>query len=162
MKYIKDILIEFDKKHRMKVLILLLVFLVIVILGQKYLEIQNPELKKLKEDNKEQQSQIDSLNVKVIKLNRVIISNQEQCTNNMVQREEEILRMIAELQVKANIHKESIRFVEMRKNDGGGTGDDNVAMMPAPQPVVVEDKTYENGLKDITNKLKRHIKDNKK
>ena len=70
--------------------------------------------------------------------------------------------MIAELQVKANIHKESIRFVEMRKNDGGGTGDDNVAMMPAPQPVVVEDKTYENGLKDITNKLKRHIKDNKK
>jgi len=162
MKYIKDILIEFDKKHRMKVLILLLVFLVIVILGQKYLEIQNPELKKLKEDNKEQQSQIDSLNVKVIKLNKVIISNQEQCTNNMVQREEEILRMIAELQVKANIHKESIRFVEMRKNDGGGTGDDNVAMMPAPQPVVVEDKTYENGLKDITNKLKRHIKDNKK
>ena len=162
MKYIKDILIEFDKKHRMKVLILLLVFLVIVILGQKYLEIQNPELKKLKEDNKEQQSQIDTLNVKVIKLNRVIISNQEQCTNNMVQREEEILRMIAELQVKANIHKESIRFVEMRKNDGGGTGDDNVAMMPAPQPVVVEDKTYENGLKDITNKLKRHIKDNKK
>ena len=146
----------------MKVLILLLVFLVIVILGQKYLEIQNPELKKLKEDNKEQQSQIDSLNVKVIKLNKVIISNQEQCTNNMVQREEEILRMIAELQVKANIHKESIRFVEMRKNDGGGTGDDNVAMMPAPQPVVVEDKTYENGLKDITNKLKRHIKDNKK
>ena len=120
------------------------------------------ELKKLKEDNKEQQSQIDSLNVKVIKLNKVIISNQEQCTNNMVQREEEILRMIAELQVKANIHKESIRFVEMRKNDGGGTGDDNVAMMPAPQPVVVEDKTYENGLKDITNKLKRHIKDNKK
>ena len=162
MKYIKDILIEFDKKHRMKVLILLLVFLVIVILGQKYLEIQNPELKKLKEDNKEQQSQIDTLNVKVIKLNKVIISNQEQCTNNMVQREEEILRMIAELQVKANIHKESIRFVEMRKNDGGGTGDDNVAMMPAPQPVVVEDKTYENGLKDITNKLKRHIKDNKK
>ena len=162
MKYIKDILIEFDKKHRMKVLILLLVFLVIVILGQKYLEIQNPELKKLKEDNKEQQSQIDSLNVKVIKLNKVIISNQEQCTNNMVQRDEEILRMIAELQVKANIHKESIRFVEMRKNDGGGTGDDNVAMMPAPQPVVVEDKTYENGLKDITNKLKRHIKDNKK
>ena len=162
MKYIKDILIEFDKKHRMKVLILLLVFLVIVILGQKYLEIQNPELKKLKEDNKEQQSQIDTLNVKVIKLNRIIISNQEQCTNNMVQREEEILRMIAELQVKANIHKESIRFVEMRKNDGGGTGDDNVAMMPAPQPVVVEDKTYENGLKDITNKLKRHIKDNKK
>ena len=162
MKYIKDILIEFDKKHRMKVLILLLVFLVIVILGQKYLEIQNPELKKLKEDNKEQQSQIDSLNVKVIKLNKVIISNQEQCTNNMVQREEEILRIIAELQVKANIHKESIRFVEMRKNDGGGTGDDNVAMMPAPQPVVVEDKTYENGLKDITNKLKRHIKDNKK
>ena len=162
MKYIKDILIEFDKKHRMKVLILLLVFLVIVILGQKYLDIQNPELKKLKEDNKEQQSQIDTLNVKVIKLNKVIISNQEQCTNNMVQREEEILRMIAELQVKANIHKESIRFVEMRKNDGGGTGDDNVAMMPAPQPVVVEDKTYENGLKDITNKLKRHIKDNKK
>jgi TolA-binding protein len=159
MKYIKDILIEFDRKHRMKVLILLLVFLVVVILGQKYLEIQNPELKKLKEDNKEQQSQIDSLNVKIIRLNRVIISNQEQCTNSMVQREEEILRMIAELQVKANIHKESIRFDEIRRNDVSG---DNVEMMPAPQPIVVEDKTYENGLKVISNKLKKHIKDNRK
>jgi len=159
MKYIKDILIEFDKKHRMKVLILLLVFLIIVILGQKYLEIQNPELKKLKEDNKEQQSQIDSLNVKIIRLNRVIISNQEQCTNSMVQREEEILGMIAELQVKANIHKESIRFDEIRRNDVSG---DNVEMMPAPQPIVVEDKTYENGLKVISNKLKKHIKDNRK
>jgi len=159
MKYIKDILIEFDRKHRMKVLILLLVFLVVVILGQKYLEIQNPELKKLKEDNKEQQSQIDSLNVKIIRLNRVIISNQEQCTNSMVQREEEILRMIAELQVKANIHKESIRFDEIRRNDVSG---DNVEMMPAPQPIVVEDKTYENGLKVISNKLKKHIKENRK
>ena len=159
MKYIKDILIEFDRKHRMKVLILLLVFLVIVILGQKYLEIQNPELKKLKEDNKEQQSQIDSLNVKVVKLNRVIISNQQQCTNSMVQREEEILGMIAELQVKASIHKESIRFNEVKKDNGDG---DIVAMMPAPQPIVVEDKTYENGLKVISNKLKKHIKDNRK
>jgi len=159
MKYIKDILIEFDRKHRMKVLILLLVFLVVVILGQKYLEIQNPELKKLKEDNKEQQSQIDSLNVKIIRLNRVIISNQEQCTNSMVQREEEILRMIAELQVKANIHKESIRFDEIRRNDVSG---DNVEMMPEPQPMVVEDKTYENGLKVISNKLKKHIKENRK
>jgi TolA-binding protein len=161
MKYIKDILIEFDRKHRMKVLILLLVFLVVVILGQKYLEIQNPELKKLKEDNKEQQSQIDSLNVKIIRLNRVIISNQEQCTNSMVQREEEILRMIAELQVKANIHKESIRFNEVKKDNGGGDGD-VVAMMPVPQPIVVEDKTYENGLKVISNKLKKHIKENRK
>jgi TolA-binding protein len=157
MKYIKDILIEFDRKHRMKVLILLLVFLVVIILGQKYLEIQNPELKKLKEDNTEQQNQIDSLNVKIIRLNRVIISNQQQCTNSMVQREEEILGMIAELQVKANIHKESIRFNEVKKDNG-----DEVAMMPAPQPIVVEDKTYENGLKVISNKLKKHIKENRK
>lgn len=160
MKYIKDILIEFDKKHRMKVLILLLVFLVIVILGQKYLEIQNPELKKLKEDNKEQQSQIDSLNVKIIRLNRVIISNQEQCTNSMVQREEEILGMIAELQVRANIKKHSIKYneIKLERDDS----DNDVAMMPAPPPPVVEDKTYENGLNNISNKLKKHIKDNKK
>jgi hypothetical protein len=159
MKYIKDILIEFDKKHRMKVLILLLVFLVIVILGQKYLEIQNPELKKLKEDNKEQQSQIDSLSVKIIRLNRVIISNQEQCTNSMVEREEEILGMIKELQIKANIKKHSTQYNEIKlERDGSGN---DVAMMPAPPPVV-EDKTYENGLNNISNKLKKHIKDNKK
>lgn len=68
--------------------------------------------------------------------------------------------MIAELQVKANIKKHSIKYNEIKLERDGS--DNDVAMMPAPPPPVVEDKTYENGLNNISNKLKKHIKDNKK
>jgi len=85
----------------MTALIILCLVLIIVTLGSLFIKTLNPKTKELKSriDNQDKEikrliGNIDSANIKIYSLNQTIIKNQEECTNRVVQREQEITKMI--------------------------------------------------------------------
>ena len=88
----------------MTALIILCVVLIIVTLGSLLIKTLDPSTKELKiridnQDNeiKRLNSNMDSANSQIYSLNQTIIKNQRECTNQIVQREQEITKMIDDI-----------------------------------------------------------------
>ena len=104
IKYFSQILSKFSVKQRMTALIILCVVLIIVTLGSLLIKTLDPSTKELKiridnQDNeiKRLNSNMDSANSQIYSLNQTIIKNQRECTNQIVQREQEITKMIDDI-----------------------------------------------------------------
>ena len=99
--FISDILSKFSKTQRITVLLILIVSLIILTLGPKTISTFSPDSKESQVILKQQDTQIknlsgqiDSCNIKITQLNKQIIQNQQQCTDNIVKREQEIWKEI--------------------------------------------------------------------
>ena len=104
IKYFSQILSKFSVKQRMTALIILCVVLIIVTLGSLLIKTLDPGTKDLKVriDNQDKEikrlnTNMDSANNQIYSLNQTIIKNQRECTNQIVQREEEITKMIDDI-----------------------------------------------------------------
>ena len=101
IKYFSQILSKFSVKQRITALIILSIVLIVVTLGPIIIKTLDPGTKQLKVriDNQDKEiirlnRNIDTANIKIYSLNQTIIKNQEECTNRVVQREQEITKMI--------------------------------------------------------------------
>jgi TolA-binding protein len=105
LQYISGILSKFTQKQRITALIILLCSIVILTLGPKIISTLRPDNKEAQLILKRQDTQIknlsieiDSCNTKITQLNKQIIQNQQECTNNIIKREQEIWKEIDELE----------------------------------------------------------------
>jgi hypothetical protein len=101
---VPNILNKFSKTQRITALILLLITIIAISLGPSIIKGVAPDTKDLHNQIKEQRVEIDSLHHalidqgdRIVDLNKKIVFNQQECTNSLAQREQEILQMIADL-----------------------------------------------------------------
>jgi TolA-binding protein len=110
LQYISGILSKFTQKQRITALILLLISIVIITLVPKWISTLSPDTKEsqliLKQQDthiKNLSNQIDTCNLKITKLNKQIIQNQQECTDNIIKREQEIWKEIDALENQMKI-----------------------------------------------------------
>lgn len=164
-KYISQILKSFTPAQRITALIILVIAITAITLGPSLIESNTTTCTELEVRVKSQETQIIELNARVEQLNRQVLSGQQECTDNLIAKQQEIMSiingMIADAQTKAKnckkpIRPEPIYLEEMQDPDAP-----KVAMMQIqrePEPVVDEAKTYEEmlkGLKTLKGKVKK-------
>ena len=97
-KYISDILSKFTQTQRVIALIILLSSIIIISIGPKVIELITYNNEELEIKVESQRKLISELSQNVNDLNETVIKNQKECTNKILQRENEILIIINEIE----------------------------------------------------------------
>jgi TolA-binding protein len=118
---------------------------------------------------KSQETQILELNARVEQLNRQVLSGQQECTDNLIAKQQEIMSiingMIADAQTKAKNCKKPVRPEPIIIEEANDPNEPRVAMMRIerdPEPIADDSKTYEEmlkGLKTLKGKVKKTMSD---
>ena len=150
-KYISEIIGKISMAQRIWALLIVLITIIIVTLGP-------PTLDALSQDNEEltlkverQRRQILNLSMEVDSLNSLVIKNQRDCTNRIVDREEEIYAQIDRLE--RLIRSQSLQVQEPRT---GSSGDEEVSQM---RYIDNGSTQMVQGLRTIKKDIKNHIDD---
>ena len=162
-KYISQILNKFTQGQRILALCILLFAITFISVGPKIVSSLTYDDTELKSKLNEKTNEINQLRKEVTELNLQVQQTQIECTDRVFQREQEILKMIEDLQKsalnckvpnKTNLEKQNII-------DEGFEGGERVLRMEAPRPVIQIDETaaeqnriMSEGLKKITKKIK--------
>ncbi len=164
-KYISQILSKFTQGQRILALCILLVSITFIMVGPKIINSLTYDDTELKTQLTEKTNEINQLRKDVTELNTRVQQTQMECTDRVFQREQEILKMIEDLQNRAasctlpkktNLEKQNII-------DEGSEGGERVLRMeaPAPRTIIQIDETaaeqnriMNEGLKKITKKIK--------
>lgn len=162
-KYISQILNKFTQGQRILALCILLLSITFISVGPKIVSSLTYDDTELKAQLNEKTNEINQLRKEVSNLNLQVQETQIECTDRVFQREQEILKMIEDLQNsaakckipnKTNLEKQNII-------DEGSEGGERVLRMEAPRPVIQIDETLteqnrimSEGLKKITKKIK--------
>jgi len=97
-KYISDILSKFTQTQRIIALVILLSSIIIISIGPKVVELVTYNNEELTIKVESQRKLISELSQNVNDLNETVIKNQKECTNKILQRENEILVIINEIE----------------------------------------------------------------
>ena len=153
---VPNILSKFTKAQRITALVLLLFTIVILSLGPTIISSLAPDNKELHVRIKQQKTEIDSLNQEVLKqgqaivdLNRKIVLNQQECTNTLTQREQEILQMIADFKSGFKPQQQTVHYESYNTDENGEV----VLKMEMPAPPDTKKDTYQ-----ALDKLEKQIK----
>lgn len=164
-KYIKEILMAVSPAQRLWALTIVLLSISLISVGPKIVESFTQTDIELKAITDRQREQIIALNTELAKTNSEIIKVKMECTNLVIQREQEILVMIEELQRGVRT-KNFFEKMEREPLTGSGSnyqvinGDTVViARSPAPPKQIEDDRIpmMMDGLNKIKNKLKKDI-----
>lgn len=156
---ISEILKSFSPAQRIIALLILVCTIVIVTLGPKWIDSNTSDCSELTARIQSLESQNSQLNARVDELNTQLISGQQQCTDNLIQKQQEIMGiingMIAETE-RGITTREKCKQPERYSPPVEESTDPNeprVAMMVMPQepqkPAQTED------LKTMLSKLKK-------
>jgi hypothetical protein len=151
-KYIAEIIGKISVAQRIWALVFVLISIVVVTLGPSLLDVLSQDNEELNLKVERQRKQIISLSLEVDSLNYSIIRNQRECTNRIVEREQEIWDEIDRLE--RMIRSQNQMIVEPRT---GSNGDENI-----PLPMYLPDNSNEhmvNGLKKIKKNIKDHMEE---
>ena len=145
---VQQILSTLTRRQRMTGLVILVVAAILIFVLPPYFKSVSPENEELKKTISFQQDQIDTLNSnlvsqnqKLVELSRQIITNQQECTNRIVEREKEIMSIIDEMKSSLKYRQEKLVI------------QDSVMLEYTPR-VINEDKSYKT-LCDLEKKIKK-------
>lgn len=162
-KYIKEILSQISPAQRLLALVFLLFSISLILVGPKMVESFTHSNEELIVITNRQRDQIIQLNAELSQLNLDMIKNKTECTNLVVTREREILKMIEDLQRGIN-NRTFFETIE-REPTASGSGyhvvnGDTIRIAKSPVPKRLEDERIPmmmDGLNKIKGKLKRDI-----
>lgn len=164
-KYIKEILSQISPSQRLFALVILLLSISLILVGPKIVESLTHSDEELIVITNRQREQILQLNSELSQLNLEMIKNKTECTNLVIGREKEILKMIEDLQ-KGLGNRNLFERREMERPTGSGSNYHvvnvdtiRVAMSPPPPRQVEDDRIpmMMDGLDKIKSKLKKNI-----
>lgn len=168
-KYISQILKSFTPAQRITALIILVIAITAITLGPSLIESNTTTCTELEVRVKSQETQILELNARVEQLNRQVLSGQQECTDNLIAKQQEIMSiingMIADAQTKAKNCKKPVRPEPIIIEEANAPNEPRVAMMRIerdPEPIADDSKTYEEmlkGLKTLKGKVKKTMSD---
>ena len=158
-EYIASILKTISPAQRVIALSIVLLSITLIAIGPKIVSSFTQDNEELKSKVELQRIEISDLSIRVTELNKQVIANQRECTNEIISKEKELLAMIAEIEVeiykkpKPVIRKQSKVFV----SGNGDSGSDEVAMMRLPEPQIVEVPVTNPKMISLIKKLKTNI-----
>jgi len=116
-KYFSDILAQFTTTQKVFVLLLLLVVSAIISLGIVYIKETNKDPEQLSKTIVSQQIKINNLQIRIDKLDSILISDNQNCTDSLLSREKRYSKKMLEQQIYVNEMIENIRNVIASKNN---------------------------------------------
>jgi hypothetical protein len=155
-KYVANILKTISPAQRLIALSIVLLSITLISVGPKIVSSFTQDTEELKAKVELQRTEIAGLTTRVNELNKQVIDNQRECTNEIVQKEKELLIAIAEIETEVNktIRPKQIIREEMRVGD---SGNGEVAMMRMPEPQIVEVPVTNPKTISLVKKLKNNI-----
>ena len=163
-KYISQILNKFTQGQRILALCILLFAITFISVGPKIVSSLTYDDTELKAQLNEKTNEINQLRKEVTDLNLRVQETQIECTDRVFQREQEILKMIEDLQNSAANCKapKETKLQKVNITDEGVEGEEKVLRMEsAPRTIIQIDETaaeqnriMSEGLKKITKKIK--------
>ena len=149
---INGIITLITKKYRLLALILLLLTIIVLTLGPKFLEIINHDDNALNQRIELQKETIKKLNKEINDLNNDVIQSNLSCTDKIVEREKEILDKI--LNIESSVKKPN-RLV---KEKSQVIVYDTITSVAMSAPIQVPDQQTQTN-DDLTNKIKNLKRD---
>ena len=169
-QYISQILKSFTQGQRILALLILVISIVTITLGPSLINSNTSTCDELTIRLKSQEQQIVELNQRVNELNTQVLTGQKECTNNLIEKQKEIMNIVngmikdAERSNKQTIMKTDEITVK-RVNEGNGSNGDVVEMrIPEPEPkvIIIKDNTdMVKKLKTMKSKIQNNFKENK-
>jgi hypothetical protein len=109
-QYISDILGKFTPGQRILALLLLLFTITLISVGPNIVSSLTYDNDELMNKVKLQKTEISELSVRVTELNRQVLANQSECTNNLLAKEREVLDILTQIERDAaSLHTKTIR-----------------------------------------------------
>ena len=124
-KEIPQILSEFSKTQKLLALILLLFTIVIITISPSLISAITMDRKELEQKIDNKQNEIQNLRNSIFQLDSLVRTNQKNCTNEILKREEEFLQMLDEL-----------------KNDALKTGGNNLVFENFEKDTIQTDSSF--------------------
>jgi len=160
-KYIAAILKTISPAQRLIALSIVLLSITLILTGPKIVNSMTQDTEELKIKVEIQRTEITNLTVRVNELNKQVIDNQRECTNEIISKERELLAALVEIEAEASKTirpRQIVRNESRRSGSGsGGSGDDEFAMMRMPEPRVVEVQVVNPKMISLVKKLKKTI-----
>jgi TolA-binding protein len=173
-EYISQILKSFTQGQRILALLILVVSIVTITLGPSLINSNTSTCDELTVRLKSQEQQIIELNQRVNELNTQLLTGQKECTNNLIEKQKEIMDIVngmikdAERSNKQTIIKnnETHETTMKRVDEGNGSTGDEVSEMRIPEPepkvIIVKDNTdMVKKLKTMKSKIQNNFNENK-
>jgi hypothetical protein len=163
-KYISEILSKFTQRQRIVALSILLISIIIISVGPKITESLTYNDEELKLRIESQNNQIGELNKRVNELNLQVISNQRECTNEIVRRETEILQMLTDIETHTNKMKNETRILNsMSRRTVQISSEDTLervmSMVPQSNTTTIIENKRDEKLIGMIKKLKKKVSD---
>ena len=168
-KYLAQIQKTFTPAQRIIALLILVFTIVTVTLGPSMIDRNTNDCSELEVRVKSQETQILQLTARVEQLNSELLQGQQQCTDNLIQKQQEIMGlingMIAETQQQAGRAVERSRPRPAMVTEPEDPNEPRVSMMVIqPEPVrVSESQSYERTLaklKQLKTQVSKTMKTN--
>lgn len=96
-KYLSDILKNFTPQQRILALLILVLTIIILTLGTNIINSNTNTCEELNIRIKTQETEIIQLNGRINELSYDLITNQKECTNNLIQKQKEIMGIVNEM-----------------------------------------------------------------
>ena len=170
-EYISQILKSFTQGQRILALLILVVSIVTITLGPSLINSNTSTCDELTVRLKSQEQQIIELNQRVNELNTQLLTGQKECTNNLIEKQKEIMDIVngmikdAERSNKQTIIKnnETHETTMKRVDEGNGSNGEVVEMqVEKPKVIIVKDNTdMVKKLKTMKSKIQNNFKENK-
>ena len=148
-KYISEIIGKFSMTQRITALVVLLIAITTITLGPSILDAVSQDNEELNLKVERQRRQLILLNNEVDSLTFVIRKNQRDCTNQIIEREEEIYAQLDRLERELRLRNRNLSMIQ---------SDTIVASMK----VRVVDNSMDdmmNGIKKIKKDIKVHVEE---
>lgn len=164
-KYIADILSKISAKQRVLALGILLLAITTIIILPKIVNSFTYDNEELTLKVQRQRLELLELNQRVTVLNKQVIDNQTECTNQMVQREREILDVVA--MIESEVQKTNRKTIKVNEEKvinlpDNEDGTPAMKMMSIEEPKVVVVKVDNSKVISMVKKLKADLQKNLK
>ena len=162
-KYISEILSQFTETQRVMALLMVLTAITIITIGPSLISSITTDRKELEDKITKQEERINTLEDLTDTLNSKVRRNQRLCTEEIISREEEFIKMLDEIRDEVFKYKVSTKKPKIIDyGDGAGSsGNGDVMMeMPNPFPIKTEVKVDISPILNKIDNMKKMIKKN--
>lgn len=159
VKYFSEILKTITPTQRLLALCILILAVVIITVGPKFIDSVTKDTEELKTKISSQRTEINDLTLRVNELNKQLLANQSECTNSLIAKEREILDIVVEIERQALNNRRaayaSARQIRRIESDSSGN------VLASSEPPVAEvpniDKAMMRKIKDLKSKLQTDL-----
>ena len=159
VKYFSEILKTITPTQRLLALCILILAVVIITVGPKFIDSVTKDTEELKTKITAQRTEINDLTLRVNELNKQLLANQSECTNSLIAKEREILDIVVEIERQALNNRRtayaSARQIRRIESDSSGN------VLASSEPPVAEvpntDKAMMQKIKDLKSKLQTDL-----